>query len=229
MNEKPILFSGPMVRAILEGRKTQTRRVVKPAVPEDRVKDCTVSISKLPFGDVTWWPKCDYPVLMAGRRNPFGDPGDRLWVRETWGPCDGGVCYRASEEPAVCPDGGKWKPSIFLPRWASRITLEITDVRVERVQDITDEDAQSEGIFWTDYSRACGHFGAWQDVGSCPAPDESHPVRPGWYWRKTKSSMECLGSARFAFANLWDSINSKRGFGWYANPWVWVISFRRVK
>ncbi|TXH46076.1 MAG: hypothetical protein E6Q97_30340 [Desulfurellales bacterium] len=203
MKETPILFSGPMVRAILEGRKTQTRRVIKPQpVPFG------VSSYKGSRQGWKWKPdslnrrwndddKDPYNTDPIGRADlalscecPYGQPGDRLWVRETWGPCAGGVCYRASEEITVCPDGGKWKPSIFMPRWASRITLEITDVRVERIKSISADDAEKEG---------CG-FGVNDETGG--------PV------------------ARFK--TLWDSINSKRGFGWDANPWVWAISFKRA-
>jgi hypothetical protein len=132
-NEKPILFSAPMVRAILEGRKTMTRRVVKPQPESDQddghaglIQDC-----------------------------PYGQPGDRLWVRETFS-TDGCACY----EPCFCPSvwykaddlsedkelQPKWCPSIFMPRWASRIILEVTGVRVERLQEITNAGALAEGI-----------------------------------------------------------------------------------
>ncbi len=178
VKERPILFSGPTVRAILEGRTTQTRRVVMPQfnVLHQIRKDCAILTNRI-FRRGDGWIK-----------SPYGQPGDRLWVRETWGPCAGGVVYR--DDFPACPDGGKWKPSIFMPRWASRITLEIVSVRVERVQGITVDDAEKEG---------CG-FGVNDETGG--------PV------------------ARFK--NLWDSINSSRGFGWYANPWVWVIEFQRL-
>lgn len=187
MNEKPILFSGPMVRAILDGRKTMTRRVVK--LPPD-----AVSVTVDPGGTI-FGPG---PYIKAG--NPDGydyprihcpyDPGDRLWVRETW------CCYTPMlRNPRYKADGHNdagwtWKPSIHMPRWASRITLEVTDVRVERVQEITDDDAKAEG---------------------CPTV--------GWYDGPRP---------KLWFSHLWDSINAARGYGWDVNPWVWVVSFRRV-
>ena len=136
-----------MVRAILEGRKTQTRRIVKPQ-PTYRIIEAqagvTIGMDKSKDGAL-WY---DANGKDPGREVacPHGQPGDRLWVRETWGPCDGGACYRASERPTVVPDGGKWKPSIFMPRQASRITLEIVSVRVERLQDISPDDCRAEGM-----------------------------------------------------------------------------------
>jgi hypothetical protein len=143
MKERPILFSGPMVRAILEGRKTQTRRVVKPqsAILTDEMARVL---------GVQPPAQQNAPVISC----PYGVPGDRLWVRETYAwsgdssipeadrIASGEVWYRA--------DGGRgggirWRPSIFMPRWASRILLEITDVRVERLQDISDDDCRAEG------------------------------------------------------------------------------------
>jgi hypothetical protein len=141
MKERPILFSGPMVRAILEGRKTQTRRIVKPQpMSVRRAEACAVD------GDVIIRIDGTLAKLRTSRGRdagaagimneyayaPYGVPSDRLWVRETWGPCDGGFCYKADNEDAI-PDGGKWKPSIHMPRWASRITLEVKRVRVERL------------------------------------------------------------------------------------------------
>ncbi|WP_439864885.1 hypothetical protein [Pseudomonas antarctica] len=211
IKERPILFSAPMVRAILEGRKTVTRRAVKGA-----------GLSFL--SDFT-------PEYVAQPENhfcPHGNPGDRLWVRETWGVIShdfdehgnmidwkpdrpaspiremrfgqgyysGHVIYRADGEAvwAGDDDGGgddrsAWKPSIHMPRAACRILLEITEVRVERLQDIGEEQARAEGCFFTDYGRKCGHTGSgWTEVGNCPAPKRiirsamlgcgtKHPVR----------------------------------------------------
>ena len=135
MKERPILFSGPMVRAILDGSKTQTRRVAKE------------------FDEM---PNLDGILQRFPRQNgcPHGAPGDRLWVRETWAherdgtgcPDDTGVLYRATD-PGWDDEGTglRWRPSIFMPRIASRILLEITDVRVQRLQEISDEDARAEG------------------------------------------------------------------------------------
>jgi hypothetical protein len=124
MKERPILFSAPMVRALLDGTKTQTRRIIKP-------NHCVAPSMRL-----SMVPGC-----------PYGVPGDRLWVRETFCPqmnaTDRTPFYRSTGDEL--PSCHKWKPSIFMPRWASRITLEITEVRVQRVQDISEEDAKAEG------------------------------------------------------------------------------------
>lgn len=139
MKEIPILFSGPMVKAIMEGRKTQTRRVVK----TDGLDECGPCGNTL-TGDVMFAAR-DWVGNHVLRKCHYGKPGDRLWVRETFAPCAGGIVYRADGGTA-CPDGGKWRPSIFMPRWASRITLEITGVRVERLNEISDFDAFQEGV-----------------------------------------------------------------------------------
>lgn len=144
MKERPIIFSGPMVRALLAGTKTQTRRVVKP-VPSTLVDGFYLPFKDEPnnwhgFGGdlIYWYGSC-----------PYGQPGDRLWVREAWMDLrgvDGAIAncmFRATFGNA--PDGGKWRPSIHMPRWASRITLEVTGVRVERLQDISTSDAEAEG------------------------------------------------------------------------------------
>lgn len=135
IKERPILFSAPMVRAILAGTKTQTRRVIKPH--PQMVTDHRMA---------PW--EGDPAVLMellasTGRRCPYGQPGDRLWVREAWADCDKLVRYYADED--VHPLRRK-RPSIHMPRWASRITLEVTGVRVERLQDISEADALAEGV-----------------------------------------------------------------------------------
>lgn len=210
--KRPILFSGEMVRAILDGRKSMTRRVVK-EIPMlgTPIAWCAAAKAQEPG-----W------VHIVGdyrRFCPYGIPGDRLWVRETWklweDPKDGHdwVLYRAGGKMSFPniehldmprdPFADKWRPSIFMPRWASRITLEITGVRVERVQDITEGDVREEGI--TD--GGCLNCGEHEPCGcDNPQPD-----------------------ARDAFIWLWDSINKKRGYGWHVNPWVWVIEFNRVE
>lgn len=205
--ERPILFSAPMVRAILAGRKTQTRRVMKHPeyfgcltgdCPHEKQIECDNAIS-----------------LFAKMDCPHGQPGDRLWVRETWRPQDGmtlecqyadEIEYRATDDQPKEPTDCHWKPSIYMPRWASRITLEIVGVRVERVQDIGEEDAMAEGV--TDLG------GVWQ------SPQKTSRSRNGG----------CIcGSARLAYEELWDSLNAARGYGWEKNPWVWVIEFKRIK
>ena len=216
MKERPILFSGPMVRALIDGRKTQTRRVMKPNA-------CGLEVD-----EITELPALD-PILkcvVSGHSGvwedghgfdlrwncPYGVPGDRLWVRETWQfdnaeyvalhkrePWHGGpsreaaeVHYRATERhPDIFP---KWTPSIFMPMWASRLTLEITNVRVERVQDISEDDAKAEGVTLI----------------------QGNPRR--------HDGLDFSSE----YASLWDSLNAKRGYGWKVNPWVWVVSFRRL-
>lgn len=192
--ERPILFSGEMVRAVLAGRKTQTRRIVKFRDPRWEVSDEGDGTGKLwPYWPcyVTGEPEC-IPVVC-----PHGKPGDHLWVRETWGyvidpdrfgqpdAVSHSVVYKANADARPA----KWRPSIHMPRWASRITLEVTEVRVERLRQITPGDAEREGI--AEYAK-------------------QHNL--GGYWTT-------------AFARLWDEINGPRGFGWGANPWVWVVSF----
>ncbi|QJI12000.1 hypothetical protein HKK58_05470 [Pseudomonas sp. ADAK22] len=228
IKERPILFSAPMVRAILEGRKTVTRRLVKGAGLK-WLEDFTP----------------EYVAYPANSLCPYGKPGDRLWVRETFIDLRGtGVEHRPEPDgplqhytyAADCRPGShsdearkdfglKYKPSIHMPRAACRILLEITAVRVERLQDISEDQAKAEGCFFTNYGRKCGHTGSgWTEVGDCPAPEAHHPQRNGWMWDKTSSADECLGTATWAFANLWQ----KAGGDWEDNPWVWVVEFKRV-
>jgi hypothetical protein len=204
VKERPILFSGPMVRAILEGRKTQTRRIIKPQ-PTVIAGD---KIMHIPY---------DQPgkIILC----PYGERGDRLWVRESFSTdtrdplnCviykatpeygkyrdtgelvrssfpDGSLPTREESARAMLPKFWKGKPSIHMPRWASRITLEITGVRVERLQDITEADAIAEGY-------------------SVENEIDGDPIE----W----------------FAYLWESINGAGS--WAANPWVWVVEFRRCE
>lgn len=195
MKERPLLFSSAMVHAILEGRKTQTRRIVK-LTDSGRVKG---------VGSPKNWHIDDHDVVNAC---PYGIPGDRLWVKETfahWSPKI--IKYRADGE---CSDGdrrehytpGKWRPSIFMPRWASRILLEITNVRVELLQDITEDGALAEGI-----EKLTGQF------DGCYAAGQSLSGT----------------TARECFQRLWNYINAANGFGWEANPWVWVVEFKKIK
>ncbi|MEQ7870707.1 hypothetical protein V6R97_08640 [Chromohalobacter salexigens] len=193
MKERPILFSGEMVRALLDGRKTQTRRVVKPA------KDRNGSGCQLA------------PCEIAGEINngdyclcPYGQPGDRLWVREAFRSrrvdnLPGDVAYRADhpgEKTVPNSYGRSWKPSIHMPRWACRLLLEVTAVRVERLQDITEDDAWNEGV---------------QD----------------WMGKETPWKGELAPVSVHAFAALWESINGSDS--WDANPWVWVVEFRVIE
>lgn len=189
MKERPILFSGPMVRAIMEGRKTQTRRVINPPAP---------FVSTDEGLDVEW--------AIGNIHCPYGVPGDRLWMRETHyvqsaGYKDGSgtlILYRATEPNAP----NTWTPSIHMPRWASRITLEITDVRVQRVQEISKKDAKEEGIRYLPEAHSWSSDEEYQGLGRLMTPIS-------------------------AFAELWDSINAKK-YSWASNPWVWAITFRRI-
>ena len=215
--ERPIIFSANMVRAILDGRKTQTRRVVKPQplpIPGD--------VPPAP-GDNGWWWSCNAARSMIQMREmpsfcPYGTSGDRLWVRETWqarhvsiDPETGyrddvwaaesipksnesgywGVAYAATDESAEDHKddrGFAWRPSVHMPRWAARILLEITQVRVERLQDISEDDVQAEGCTGSPFG---------------PAAD------------------------KMLFPTLWDSIN--KATPWESDPWVWALSFKVIE
>lgn len=235
MTERPILFTAPMVRAILDGRKTQTRRVVK-GIPDDAILPEFYGYNArdglknslgwfvAEAGDL--WPCNEEDRILC----PYGQPGDRLWVRETFS-IDAmcgyhhdnqsysayEIVYRAGGSKDIEWTGGRdtedpycrsydtqrgdWQPSIYMPRWASRITLEITGVRIERLQDISEEDALAEGI----QPDPCGGFHT-EDGRHFHAADP-----------------------RESFGMLWDSVNEKRGFPCASNPWVWVLEFRRVQ
>lgn len=214
MKERPILFSAPMVRALLEGRKTQTRRIVKGVALDALAPDMFTP---------------EFVALSENDYCPYGKPGDRLWVRETFSVYSvdpGTACLTYKERmPAgktlAETDGGldvihlepenwdkaymmvdteRWRPSIHMPRWASRITLGITEVRVQRLQDISEEDSIAEGAqsweFGPEQCLTTGERGA------------SSPYRSG-------------------FACLWDDINADRAT-WKSNPWVWAVSFKAV-
>lgn len=201
MKERPILFSGPMVRAILEGRKTQTRRVVKPQ-PSGQIAN---------YGHGHWSDPQE-----SGERYikcPYGVPSDRFWVRETFGLCTGvyssrwpagTVAYRADH--GVTHAGSeydlmRWRPSIHMPRALSRIELEITGVRVERLQVISEADAIAEGL-------------------------KNSIHEHGTYWGIEHADVWEL-DPRLTFKRLWDSINGERA-SWASNPWVWAIEFKRI-
>lgn len=203
MGERPILFSAPMVRALLSGAKTQTRRVVK---PQPQI-----------LGDRTMFQGAMILDEAALRTTfcPFGAPGDRLWVRETWAPHEPRtpnqprVHYRADHPDWTTGDGGdieRWRPSIYLPRWASRITLEVTGVRVERLQAISEEDAKAEGV----ERFGDGTFHNYLCKLEQPCEDEFCPA----------------SEARESFRSLWESINGADS--WALNPWVWALMFKRV-
>lgn len=232
MRDKPILFSGPMVRALLEGRKTQTRRVLKTETVVCREEPWRAHLGK----DGVWRILADdrlvegliIPVL------PYA-VGDRLWVRETWSAqfwdpedIDGAprefvgtpvaertrdllsnVYYRVEEAAkegilAFVPEG-HWTPGIHMPRWASRLTLTVTDVRIQRVGEISEEDAVAEGVALAE--PEVGSLGGYVMYGPRPATDAR--------W----------SGARDSYHDLWNHLNAKRGFGWDVNPWVVAVTF----
>ncbi|HHQ4661793.1 TPA: hypothetical protein ACSPZY_002222 [Aeromonas veronii] len=204
MTERPVIFNGEMVRAILAGRKTQTRRIMKPqpeAMPDKP-------------GEY-WWPAKRFESMLqlsyfndpvtkelAADACPFGGIGDRLWVKETFAPglcTKSAIAYRATHKPSDLDEGWdeqiKWTPSIYMSRSFSRIKLEITDVRVERLNDINEQDALAEGM----------------DDGTSPAA-----IAAGWFEKP-----------RRAFRRLWERIYGQES--WDSNPWVWVAEFKQVQ
>jgi hypothetical protein len=190
MRERPILFSGPMVRALLAGTKTQTRRISKPVRHPDLGNVYAPGALVLEHE----------PQHVIDRCCPYGRPGDRLWVRETFGHFERNENFKPGCEVFYRADGNclelePWRPSIHMPRWASRILLEITGVRVERLQDINEADALAEGSF------------TW-------AGEQDTPVRD-------------LDEARLVYCQLWEEINGPGS--WDANPWVWVVEFERAE
>lgn len=279
MADRPILFSGPMVRAILEGRKTQTRRMLNNSsllfngagwpkglnFSDMRLYKAWVDGGPSPAGNPGPYLKADWPYgkliegddradaewLMA-RLYPKMQPGDRLWVKETWycdhtdcqrGPYllpqgfsldelidDGFMHYRATHDGNIWEAGQpKWRTPLHLPRWASRLTLTVTDVRVERLQDISEADAAAEGLFFeqpTEADREWAKVYAEENGGSpeisavwtIPGTDCGFGPRPRVpLWGPTPKS---------AFQSLWDSINGKReGARWDDNPWVAAYTF----
>jgi hypothetical protein len=222
MKERPILFSAPMVRAILEGRKTQTRRVAP-------IKSLKINRPN-GFDFCTWELEFDKPIRGAygsisggtmtnrqareflGRRFcPYGDVGDRLWVRETFAPYehDDEYLYRATikEDTDYSADEIaqiRFKPSIHMPRKASRIDLEIIGVRVERLNDISEDDSIAEGI-----ANLGNVFDCWKD------------------YQASNTISGCAHSTPdLSFRSLWESINGDGS--WEKNPWVWAIEFKKV-
>lgn len=212
--ERPIIFTGESVPAIMGGRKTMTRRIVKPQPGENSYLAHYSTVSP-------HWTWADGPWTYR-RRCPYGMAGDRLWVKEAWlyvGPGSGSeledqwewmsdpenqtsrnVWYRATHEN---PKTLKWKSPLFMPRWASRSTLEIVSIKVERVRDTSRKDAEAEGLCsWFNEDTGQRHYGI------------KHPD----VWET---------DPRQAFARLWNSIHGQGA--WERNDWVWVIGFKRME
>lgn len=225
MSEKPIIFSTEMVRAILEGRKTQTRRVVKQHIVDRFILDDNGNL----LGSYTAGIPEAYPSVDDA---PY-QPGDILWVRESWCEKRGKYFYKADNicngctEDGIClPEGVakhitcalcedrdgyiKWRPSIHMPREAARIFLRVKNVRVERLQEITPVEVVAEGMGAHECRECIATYG-----NPCCQDEES----------ECGLGDEILGD----FRELWDSLNAKRGYGWDTNPWVWVIEFERVE
>jgi hypothetical protein len=199
----PILFNTEMVRAILDGRKDATRRIVKGFIPDDAV-----------WGYTAFTPK-GYISCRGTFADGYGEkffklpcePGDILYVRETWKKAPNGYYYYEDWQRNDIADVTKWKPSIHMPKEAARIWLKVTDVRAERLQDIDEDGAVKEGIPWSECRNCKAPFGC--DACAGEGYDEID-----------------------AFAELWDSTIKKIDldfYGWNANPWVWVIEFERCE
>lgn len=200
MTTRPILFNGTMVRAILSGQKTQTRRPVTPQ-PSDTFLPTIGPYQRTLFDKRTGEEYPD-PFERFGAfdevedfRSPYGAPGDMLWVRETFCNCIDSsgaddfefTVYQATDK--LPHSASKWTPSIHMPRWASRITLEVVSIRVQRVRDISEQDAISEGI-------------------------------------KMRGMTRYEGEAKSEFSKLWTACYPR--LPWSANPWVWAVEFRRI-
>jgi len=229
--DRPILFSGEMVRAILEGRKTQTRRVVKTLVNTVDGTEYCFHLTK----DGMWEVGFDYQNGMGDflryMKCPYGQIGDRLWVRETFhqhysgGVLGGRPCYRADNDCLNPSNIIPWKHSIFMPRWASRITLEIVNVRVERLQDISENDASKEGCNLEWYANNAGSANLWP----CPTcgGNQVYPTAYPPDYGVIEVDCDDCNTSKKMFKHLWESINNKT-YPWDSNPWVWVVEFKVV-
>lgn len=259
-----ILFKVEMVKALLDGRKTQTRRIgeyqndaamrLGVAYQMHATKGQTVVATYDAFTGrgTARWGMCECP---------YGAAGDRLYVREEhyrfghWEKVYGATTKKGRQKwmfvadnksVLFAPPTGVFRKAMqrkdpqtsawhkrlarFMPRALSRIELEITEIRVERLNSISKADAQAEGVFFKDYGRWCFHGESgcvpyYPDI--CVAPIEHHQQMEGWSWKETASPNECLGSARAAFANLWCSVHGEDA--WLKNEWVWCIRFKRIK
>lgn len=247
VKERPIIFSGEMVKAILDGKKTMTRRVVKSDFI-NHYKHAHIirqSTDKKREGKAYFYDTPVGSMVLSSQlaNNHYGKVGDRLWVRETWAPVnscgESALAYKADNEIICLSENeefldeygtlnytdprlakyafadwaddlvngveGAWKSPITMPRWASRILLEITDIRVERLNDISEADAVKEGLR---ILPASGRY--------VVSPGDQH------FGGASHDAVE-------VFSWLWDSLNTKKGYPWSSNPWVWVVEFKVVE
>lgn len=225
---KPLIFDGESVRAILAGRKTQTRRVMKPQPTHklvDGLAHVTVGMNPADDGGVWYDTDCVNPAVREYR--PPHPIGSIVWVLETFSlylrdnahqlPMHEAyqVWYHADNDRPTWAEK-KWRSPIHMPRWAVRLWLRITDVRVQRVQEISDSDALAEGVAMV--------------MGSQP-PQHGEPGLPPAFKHYLNPDFNGGSgvSVRHSFRTRWDSINAKRGFGWDTNPWVWAHAFERIE
>ncbi|MDR7220322.1 hypothetical protein [Aminobacter aminovorans] len=234
MSDRPILFSGPMVRALLDGRKTQTRRII----PQPEMTAFGWNVPWQVGGGVVFSDQSTPELVAAELLNGVRiQVGDRLYVREAHAIVPR-TAYRCSEgvEQVLRPDDDhdaaifrcgwdrsipKWRPGIHMPRWASRLTLTVTDVQVQRIQEITEADAMAEGIALA---------GAYEDCDGDPRLDGRPYQETAFHHEPASLKSEadlrrCACTAVGAFRHLWNSLNADRGYGWDANPWVTVTTF----
>lgn len=267
MRERPIIFSTESVKAILDGRKTQTRRVVKDPRRYSREREASLAMSsgRPSMADL----QADLELSKDTKPNypcPYGQVGDRLWVRETYAVRLDGVdqiMYKSDYNELVkmldlpkCDI--RWKPSIHMFHKDSRITLEITGVRVERIQEITEEDAEAEGIngyqvkkfsygnnyrvfksYHKEYYPLVDHADIGDivrfqgpNMGFACFQSRNPKCKGGTLNIDAKESFNYVGAIEPDYKNgfeiLWNSLNAKRGYGWETNPWVWCISFKKL-
>lgn len=219
MKEHPILFSAEMVKAILEGRKTETRRIIKPQPDDSGLHNHTKFPMSLQSKLEGWWGTVDETGEDKQFRCPYGEVGDHLWVRETWakvlGEEDLMFVYKATNSEELNTgdeddDGNifRWKPSIFMPRKASRILLLITDIRVERLRLIEKED--DDKSYYAEGLR-------WINNGCC---------EDCYQWTVSGKEKDWFDYPEDCYEHLWDSINGRGSYK--TNPWVWVVTFKRI-
>lgn len=242
--ETGLICTGESVRAILDGRKTQTRRIIKPQLYRCK-SDCSKDIelkhklwcwNKRQGGRVTWHIDSGGVPDCLREQCPYGKVGDRLYCKEDYKYLiqdDMVITYykfsinkdrveytllnylpKETQKKLVTGRQDVWKSKLLMFKFMARIWLEITGIRVERVQDISEEDAIAEGAQYHKYNAE-------------EAPNPTPETRGYWFFENRRVLHLGFGSAKAAFADLWDSINAKRGYGWDANPWCFVLEFRQ--